>query len=110
MTTPPPTSPLRAVRTALAEGAPTLDGVARRTGLARDVVRAAVDLLVRIGYVEAAPLAVGCPGGGCDACPSGRDGVPGCDGSDPAPASASASGRPVLVALTVRRPKGPAAG
>jgi len=90
-------SPLRAVLAELGAGAPTLDDVARRTGLARDVVAAAVDQLVRLGRVTSSTLATSCPDGGCGTCPAGS----GCDGrGTPAPSGR----RPVLVTLSVRRP------
>ena len=91
-------TPLRDVLTAVEAGTGTLHDVSRRTGLAPDVVRAAVDHLVRIGRVDADRLTVGCADGGCGACPSGVDGAPGCGASAPSPSSG-----PVLVALTVRR-------
>lgn len=91
------TTPLRDVLGAVEAGAPTLHDVARRTGLAPDVVRVAVDHLVRMGRLGADRLTVGCADGGCGGCPSGVDGAPGCGASGPSP-----SGGPVLVALTLR--------
>jgi hypothetical protein len=91
-------TPLRDVLGAVEAGAPTLDDVARRTGMAPDAVRAAVDHLVRMGRLGADRLTVGCADGGCGACPSGVDGAPGCGAPGP-----SSSGGPVLVALTLRR-------
>ena len=91
-------SPLRAVLAQLDAGAPTLDEVARRTGLPRDVVGAAVDHLVRLGRVTSSTLGTACPDDGCATCPSGS----GCPSTGtPAPAGR----RPVLVALSVRRPR-----
>lgn len=90
-------TPLRDVLSALEAGSGTLDAVARRTGLARDVVAAAADHLVRLGRVNASVLAAGCGSGACGSCPSGSGGTPGC-GRPPQ--------GPVLVALSVRRPAG----
>ncbi len=101
MTGPEPQTlrPLRAVLQAFDDGAGTLHEVGVRTGLDPDVVRAAVDHLVRAGYLDASELAVGCPSGGCSSCASGVDDAPGCG------ASGSSVGRagPVLVALTPTR-------
>ena len=93
------TSPLRAVLAELDAGAPTLDEVARRTGLPRDVVGAAVDHLVRLGRVTSSALSTACPDDGCGTCPAGSA----CDAHG---APAPAGRRPVLVALSVRRPGG----
>lgn len=96
-----PASPLRAVLDALTAGEPTLDAVARRTGLPGDVVRAAVDQLIRLGRVETSSLSLGCApgpdGGGCGSCPSG---------GDPAGGGGRSTGcgaGPALVTLSVRR-------
>lgn len=86
--------PLVAVLAELTAGAPTLDDVARRTGLARDVVEAAVEQLVRMGRVAASTLSSACPDTGCGGCVTGGCAVPG--------RSAPGGRRPVLVALTVR--------
>jgi hypothetical protein len=86
--------PLSAVLAELTAGAPTLDDVARRTGLDRDVVGAAVDQLVRLGRVTSSTLATGCPDTGCGGCPTSGCGSRG--------AAAPAGRRPVLVALSVR--------
>ena len=94
---PAPASPLRAVLAELDAGAPTLDEVARRTGLDRDVVAAAVEQLVRLRRVTASALSTSCPDGGCGPCPAGS----GCDARG---APAPSGRRPVLVALSVRRP------
>ncbi len=84
---------------AFAVGAVSLDEVARRTGLARDAVDAAVDHLVRMGLIDAKELSLGCPSGGCGTCASGAaDGAPGCG----APAPSATRRGPVLVTLTVR--------
>jgi len=98
VTVPSAASPLRAVLAELDAGAPTLDEVARRTGLDRGVVSAAVDHLVRLRRVDATTLASACPDDGCGTCPSSG----GC-GSHGTPAPAG--NRPVLVALSVRRPR-----
>jgi hypothetical protein len=99
VTAAPASGPLRAVLDALADGAPSLAEVARRTGLDRGLVDIAVDRLRARGLVDAQVLAVGCPTGGCGTCASGVDGAAGCGAAVPG------SGRtgPVLVALTVRR-------
>lgn len=95
-------SPLRAVLTAMRAGTGTVDGVARATGLSGQVVRAAMDQLVRLGRVEASPLTTGCPADGCGTCPSGVAAedeaatAPGC-GSGPRTRSG-----PVAIALRVR--------
>jgi len=62
--------PLVAVLAELTAGTPTLDDVARRTGLARDVVEAAVAQLVRMGRVAASTLSSTCPDDGCGGCGS----------------------------------------
>lgn len=95
-----PGGPLRAVLTAFEGDVHSLDDIARRTGLSRDVVSAAVDHLVRAGRIEARTLAVGCPDGGCGSCASGTSaGEPGCGAPEP---GRSRTG-PVLVALSLRR-------
>lgn len=92
--------PLSAVLAALDEGAGSLDEVARRTGLSRDVVSAGVDHLVRLGRLETRELGSGCPTGGCGSCASGTtDGAAGCGSSGP---SASRRG-PVLVEIRMPR-------
>lgn len=90
--------PLRAVLAALERGAPSLDEVAAATGLARDVVSAAVTHLVRLGRLSSEELAVGCPTGGCGTCPSGSDGRPGCGAAAPSPQRRG----PVLVTISMR--------
>lgn len=89
------TTPLRAVLAELTAGAPTLDDVARRTGLDRELVGAAVDQLVRLGRVSSSTLSTTCPDAGCGGCAStsscGARGRP-----------APAGRRPVLVVLSVR--------
>lgn len=90
--------PLAQVLEAFRGGAATLADVGRSTGLSRDVVAASVDHLVRLRYLDAKQLAMGCPSSGCGGCASATDGAPGCG------ASAPSSGRrgPVLVALSLR--------
>jgi hypothetical protein len=96
-TTPGISSPLRAVLAELTAGAPTLEEVARRTGLDREIVSAAVAHLVRIGRVSSSTLATACPDGGCGGCGASSS----CASSG---APAPAGDRPVLVTLSVRRP------
>jgi len=92
--------PLTAVLAAFEEGVESLPEVAERTGLSLDVVRAAVDHLVRLGRLDAREMATGCPGGGCGSCASASpDGAPGCGASGP---SARRSG-PVLVSIGLPR-------
>lgn len=93
-----PAGPVSAVLTAVQNGAPSLDEVARATGLPRDVVDAAIHHLIRAGRILAAELAIGCPVGGCGSCASGSGGAPGCGADGP---SAQRSG-PALVAFTIR--------
>ncbi|MEJ2578107.1 MAG: hypothetical protein P8Z68_03310 [Kineosporiaceae bacterium] len=99
-----PGGPLRAVLAAVDDGAGTLAELARRTGLDRTVVDAAVHHLQRSGHLDATVLAAGCPTGGCGGCaaaartPDGAS-APGCG----APAPADARIGPVLVAFTRRK-------
>lgn len=85
-------SPLRAVLDQFRAGAGSLDEVARRSGLRRDLVDAAVDHLVRTGHLRAEALTAGCPDGGCGSCPSAGD--------RSACATGTAPAGPVLVALS----------
>ncbi|MDQ1288165.1 MAG: hypothetical protein QG622_1730 [Actinomycetota bacterium] len=87
-------APLSAVLAELTAGAPTLDEVARRTGLDRDLVEAAVAHLVRLGRVDSSELSTACPDSACGGCPVSACGARG--------APASPGRRPVLVALSVR--------
>jgi hypothetical protein len=89
--------PLRAVLAAFENGSASLNEVAERTSLPRDVVDAAIDHLVRMGRLSAKQLASGCPTGGCGSCASGSHGQAGCGAPGP---STTRSG-PVLVALTI---------
>lgn len=92
-------APLRAVRTAIEQGAGSLRQITAVTGLDPGVVDAAVDHLVRSGILSASTLSVGCPDGGCGTCASGHGEAPGCGAASPT----SARRGPVLVALTLRR-------
>ena len=100
----PTASPLTSVLPAFEAGCGTLDEVARSTSLDRDVVGAAVEHLVRIGRLRAGVLSVGCPDGGCGTCATAVGDAPGCGSAGP---SATRSG-PVLVALSLTGPVGPA--
>lgn len=82
--------PLRAVLAAFADGAANLADVSARTGLSLDLVRGAVDHLVRIGRVDVRKLSGWCASGDCGSCSAG-----GC--------SVGNSG-PVLVEFTLHRP------
>ncbi len=88
--------PLRAVLAACTAGAATLPEVADRVGLSRDVVEGAVEYLVQSGRLASAPFTVGCPSGGCGACPAA--------GSAPGSGCAtSGAGRPGVNWLTLCR-------
>ena len=54
-------SVLAQVRGEIAAGTPTVQAMALRTGVSEEVIRAAVDHLVRAGEAVATPLASGCP-------------------------------------------------
>jgi len=86
--------PLHLVLDEITAGTPTLAAIARRTGLSDDVVRAAVDHLVRAGRITSTELSLGCPTDGCGTCPSSD----GCS----LPASLGAR-RPGLVSLSLTR-------
>ncbi|MDR1386602.1 MAG: hypothetical protein LBJ44_03225, partial [Propionibacteriaceae bacterium] len=60
--------PLSVVLAAFADGSRSTAQIARRHGLALDVVQAAVDHLLRNGQLEATALASGCPAAGCAGC------------------------------------------
>ncbi len=66
--------PLHLVLDEITAGTPTLAAIARRTGLSDDVVRAAVDHLVRAGRITSTELSFGCPAGGCGGCASAANG------------------------------------
>lgn len=87
--------PLSMVLAEIEAGTPTLGEMARHSGLGEDVVRAAVDHLIRAGRIDSRELAIGCPPSGCSGCAVADDG--GC--GRPAPAT----GRPGLVTLTLSR-------
>ncbi len=94
--------PLSSVLAAFHSGCSTVSEIATRTSLSEDMVRTAIDHLVRSGNVTASSLASGCPTGGCGSCASGKStddhpSRPGCGAAGP---SASRQG-PVLVALTL---------
>ena len=91
---------LRAVLDAFAAGSPTLDDVARRTGLDIELVRLAVDQLVTLGLVDSERVSAGCPDGGCGTCPSTGTGDVTC-------ASVSDRGHGGLVSLTLNRTERP---
>ena len=81
-------------------GTPTVAEMARRCDLDEDVVRAAVEHLVRAGRIEARELSLGCPPSGCGGCASaGTDGEPGCG----RPAATTPGRRAGLVTLTLSR-------
>ena len=86
--------PLHRVLGEIAAGTPTLAEIARRTGLRDDVVHAAIAHLVRAGRITSTELSLGCPTGGCGACPSSG----GC-----ALPAVLGNRRPGLVSLTLTR-------
>ena len=91
--------PLVAVLDAFGRGASSIDEIAVRTGMPRDVVVASVDHLRRMGRIEAREMVAGCPGGGCGSCAFAHgDGTPGCGAS----ASSPERRGPVLVQLSLR--------
>ena len=90
--------PLSLVLDEMAVGAPTVAQMARNLALDEQVVRAAVDHLVRSGRVSARELSMGCPASGCGGCASAVDGEPGC--GLPAPVPGRRAG---LVTLTLTR-------
>ena len=60
--------PLSRVLAEVEAGTPTLAQMARNLTLDEDVVRAAVDHLVRAGRIESRELSLGCPPSGCGSC------------------------------------------
>lgn len=92
--------PLSLVLAEITAGTPTVADMIRNTGLPDEVVRAALDHLVRSGRVTASELSIGCPSGGCGTCGSALDGAPGCGRTAPDPVSGR---RPGLVTLTLTR-------
>jgi hypothetical protein len=94
-------SPLRRVLAevrAAADAPATLDGIAARAGVTRAEVESMIDYWVRRGRLRVDQIGRGCPGSGCDACPSGRGGAPAC--------GTPATGGPVLLAISPRPPVG----
>lgn len=83
--------PLTLVLAEVEAGTATVPEMARHAHLDEQVVRSAIDHLVRTGRLQASPLAVGCPEGGCGGCAQSS----GCG-------SASAGGR-ALVTLSLTR-------
>ena len=91
--------PLTLVLAEVAAGTSTLAEMARNSGLAESVVRAAVDHLVRSGRLEARELAIGCPPAGCGGCAlAAADKTPGC-----APGAGAAPSRAGVVTLSLAR-------
>lgn len=60
--------PLSIVLTQVEAGISSIAEMSRRTGLAPDVLRAAMDHLVRTGRITTRSLALGCPPQGCGGC------------------------------------------
>jgi hypothetical protein len=87
--------PLHLVLDEITAGTPTLAAIARRTGLSDDVVRAAVDHLVRAGRLTSTEVSLGCPTGRCGGCTSAGNGC-----TRPA---VLGDGRPGLVSLSLTR-------
>jgi hypothetical protein len=61
-------SPLRVVLDEMAKGTATLGKMAANSGIAEELLRAALEHLVRIGKVASIELG-GCAAGGCGSCP-----------------------------------------
>ena len=61
-------SPLSAVLSCVREGARTLAEIQLRTGLSAEMVRTAIDHLVRTHRLIVRNLAMGCAGGSCGDC------------------------------------------
>lgn len=92
-------TPTRAVLASIESGAGSITEIAERTGLDPGVVSLVIDRLVASGHLTAERMQTGCPDGGCDICPSGSAGRPGC--------GASFGGAPTgPVMITLRRPPG----
>jgi FeoC like transcriptional regulator len=60
--------PLTSVLAAVEGGAVTVAEVVDRTAISEDTVRAALEVLTRMGRVHHETLASGCPAGGCGTC------------------------------------------
>lgn len=93
-----PPRPLTAVLEAIHAGAASLHEVGGRTGLAPDVVSAAIEHLVRLGRLSTETLTSGCPDDGCGGCGLARPGGPGC----PSRGRPTSGQGPVLVTLRRR--------
>ncbi len=89
--------PLSLVLAEVEAGTPTLTQMARNCGLDEEVVRAAVEHLVRAGRIETRELSVGCPPSGCGGCPLAAEGE-GCGRPD-----VLQGRRPGLVLLSLAR-------
>ena len=87
--------PLTQVLDAVTAGASTRPEIAARTGLAADVVDAAVEHLLRVGRISSPTLRTACPDGGCAGCGS-------VTGSGCAPTTGSTPAGPGPVPVTVR--------
>lgn len=91
--------PLSLVLAEIEAGTATVNQVARNAGLDEQLVRAAVEHLVRTGRVESRELSMGCPASGCGGCASASvEGTPGC--GRPAPIPGRRAG---LVTLSLTR-------
>jgi hypothetical protein len=96
VTAPSGPSGLREVLDAFTSGALTVDDIARRTRLDRELVRVAIDQLVSLGLITSEQTSTSCPETACGGCsaPTGN----GC-------ATGGAAQRGGLVTLTLgRRP------
>lgn len=91
-------SPLRAVLESFQNGAATVSGIARDTGLSVDLVQAVMDQLIRMGELRATSMSYGCPTGGssCGSCSLTSE-----EGSSCASGPGSARG-PVLIELNTQ--------
>ncbi len=89
--------PTRVVLAELAAGAGSLHEIAVSTGLDEGVVGLAIDRLVTSGHLVAERLAVGCPEDGCQVCPSGSAGRPGCGAT--VPGRRGAQGSAMIISL-----------
>lgn len=95
----PVTTPLAAVRGAIADGAVSRADIADRTGLARATVDAAIEHLERTGSLRRERMASSCPSSGCGGCAHAA-----ADGSACSSSSNGAGDRgPVALVLTRRR-------
>ncbi len=92
------TGPLSVVLHEMESGTATVADMAKHSGLAESVVRAAVDHLVRAGRIDSRELSMGCPPSGCGGCASASP-----DGGCERPSTPIAGRRPGLVTLTLSR-------